>query len=103
MTDDEIALEQLEVVILELSAVSSTGDECNIVHIEPHKTTIIYVEDDDSEFAVEPHNYIDHNNYTCHKEIFHWKGYWIIATVYTKFSLISRPYSQLACNIEMLG
>ena len=51
LTDDEIALEQLEVVILELSAVSSTGDTCNIVHIEPHKTTIIYVEDDDGEFV----------------------------------------------------
>ena len=49
LKDDEIALEQLEVVGLELSAVSSAGDECNIVHIEPHKTTIIYVEDDDSE------------------------------------------------------
>ena len=49
LTDDEIALEQLEVVILELSAVSSTRDECNI---EPHKTTIIYIEDDDSEFVV---------------------------------------------------
>ena len=49
-TDDDIALEQLEVVMLELSAVPSTRDECNIVHIEPHKTTIIYVEDDDSEF-----------------------------------------------------
>ena len=48
-TDDDIALEQLEVVRLEMTAVSSTGDECNIIHIEPHKTTIIYVEDDDSE------------------------------------------------------
>ena len=47
--DDEIGLEQLEVVRLEISAVSSTGDDCNILHIEPHKTTIIYVEDDDSE------------------------------------------------------
>ena len=52
LTDDEIALEQLEVVRLELSAVSSTGDECSIVHIEPHKTTIIYVEDDDGECMI---------------------------------------------------
>ena len=52
LIDDDIALEQLEVVILELNAVSSTGDECNIVHIEPHKTTIIYVEDNDSECVV---------------------------------------------------
>ena len=49
LMDDEIGLEQLEVVRLEISAVSSTGDDCNILHIEPHKTTIIYVEDDDSE------------------------------------------------------
>jgi hypothetical protein len=49
LTDDEIGLEQVEVVRLELSAVSSTGDNCNNLHIEPHKTTTIYVEDDDSE------------------------------------------------------
>lgn len=49
-TDDDIALEQLEVVKLELKSVPSPGDKCNNVHVVPHNTTTIYIEDNDSEF-----------------------------------------------------
>lgn len=52
--DDNIALEQLEVVKLELSSVPSPGDKCNNVHVIPHNTTTIYVEDDDGEFVACP-------------------------------------------------
>ena len=49
--DDDVALEQLEVVKLELRSVSSPGDKCNNVRVEPHNTTTIYIQDDDCEFV----------------------------------------------------
>lgn len=53
--DDEVALEQLEVVKLELRSVPSPGDKCNNVRIEPHNTTTIYIQDDDCKFLFKPH------------------------------------------------
>ena len=46
-TDDDIALETLEVVKLELNFVSMPEDRCDNVSIVPNKTANIYIEDDD--------------------------------------------------------
>ena len=48
--DDNVALEQLELVKLELTSVATPGDRCSIV-IQPYNTTTIYIEDDDGEFS----------------------------------------------------
>ena len=47
-TDDNIALEQTEVVSLELRSIPDPESTCNQVHITTPNVTTIFIEDDDS-------------------------------------------------------